>query len=603
MADPRNLILLITDGHGHHTGDDDWGTEEFRGLRSRLERLQLARRGYAKFNNVMSPAVSTIMTIESILAGIHAAKTHKLHWREWPEWDRLEHPVLSTFLQARGYEVNGFSYLLNAENWMPGILCYAPELYRDFPSHKRDTHSHRAVLAAVKHFFAHAFRPGRPQALIVHTIFLFDLWDELMALFARHGLADDNTVFAFTADHYFPRNFGRQWLLGERDAAPIYHHTDLTEHNTRVFLHLKYPGLQPREIDDVVAGYDLTPTLLELLGLRGEWPAKFDGESLVPLLEGRPAGERTLRADNLYPYQVGEKQGRIAAVRRGRYKYVWRPDPASSYIAYRLHEPWPRVAGHEELYDIPADPEEQANLVASADPAAQAALAGGRAEMRRTTDDVLAFHAVGVAAHAERTGLAGRLRAAVGAGERVVCVQAGPPEVSVTLVHVLATILPEAKIDVVGKALEGFALPAGCTAIPFPRDAPYSAVRLRAVLGARVPAGGYACALRLAGVTGAGFGPVYDERVQPLDDFAAAGTAIEALGANLRGSLALDGALTGIAPVGGPGLAMKARTAVRAAVARVEPALRRWAKKFKAEGGPRMPRHFSERLIRDERSE
>lgn len=603
MTQPRNLILLITDGHGHHTGDHDWGTDEFRGLRSRMERLQLARHGYAKFNTMMSPAVSTIMSIESILAGIYAAKTHKLHWREWPDWDRLDHPVLSTFLQGRGYEVNGFSYLLNAENWMPGVLCYKPELYRDFPSHKRDTHSHHAVLAAVKHYFANAFRPGRPQALIVHTIFLFDLWDELMALFKTHGFTDDNTVFAFTADHYFPKNFGRQWLLSERDQSPIFHHTDLTEHNTRVFLYLKYPGMKPREIDELVSGYDITPTLLELLGLRGEWPGKLDGESLVPWLEGRAPGgpARVLRADNVYPYQVGEKMGRIMAVRWGRYKYVRRPDPASSYIAYRMDEPWNRVVGHEEFYDIPADPEEQQNLVASADPAVQAALTRCRTELRRTTDEILAFHAEGLAAYAERGGIAARLRATVGGAGRVLCVQAGPAEVSVTLVRMLATLLPTVKIEVVGKGLDGFALPANCEAIAFPSGEPYSVARVREVLGPRAAASEYACALRLAGVKADGFGAVYDERVQPLADFAAAGEVIEAWAAKLKGSLALDCSLTPIAAARDPGLGARSRGALRTMVARAEPTLRRWAKKFKSGGGPQMPRHFSERIIRDDR--
>ncbi len=591
MAESLNVVLLIADGHGHHTGDLDWGTEEFRNLRSRLERLRLGERGFAKFNNVISPAVSTIMSIESMLTGLYAAKTHKLHWREWPAWDRLDHPQLSTFLQGRGYDVHGFSYLLNAENWMPGILCYKPELYRDFPSHKRDTHSHHAVLAAVQHYFAHDFKAGRPQFLMVHSIFVFDFWDELMALFARHGMTEANTVFAFTSDHYFPKNFGRQWLLGERDGWSIWHHTDLTEHNTRVFLYLKYPGIRPREVGDVVAGYDLAPTLLELLGLRAAWPGQLDGESVLPLLSGetRPAG-RTVRNDNVYPYQIGEKQGRISAVRCGRFKYVRRPDPISSYISYRTHEPWASVFGHEELFDIEADPEELRNLMDSTEPAVVAALAHGRAEMLRTSDAILDFHAAGLRTYAEQSGLATRLRPAGSAG-RILCLQSCPAEVCVTLVRMLATLLPEASIDVVAKDLAGHALPARCRVVPQPDGAYDAGLRL-----ANFPVGDYVAA--------------YDAAVRPAGEFAAAGATLRVLPIAAKFTLGLDCSLTPLgdserAVAGGVGAALRraALAPLRALFVKLKPRLRRWLRAVEGGGGAGMPRHLSDRIIRGDRPE
>lgn len=591
MAEPLNVVLLIADGHGYHTGDLDWGTEEYRGLRSRLERLRLEERGFAKFTNVISPAVSTIMSIESMLTGLYAAKTHKLHWREWPEWDRLEHPQLSTFLQARGYAVHGFSYLLNAENWMPGIHCYKPELYRDFPSRKRDTHSHHAVLAAAKHYFAHDFQRGRPQCLLIHSIFVYDFWDELMALCEGQGLTAANTIFAFTSDHYFPKNFGRQWLLGERDGWSIWHHTDLTEYNTRVFLYLKYPGLQPREVGDVVAGYDLAPTLLELLGLRGEWPARCDGESVLPLLTGagRPEG-RVVRNDNVYPFQIGEKQGRISAVRFGRFKYVLRPDPVSSYLSYRMHEPWGRVLESEELYEVGADPEEQRNLVDLPDPIVGAALERGRAEMRRTSGEILEFHAEHLRKYAERTGLAARLRSGARPLERVLCFQSCPPEVAATLVRVLAGLFPEAQIDLVARDAGGLALPE----------------RVRAV---SEPAGTHDCGLRLSNFPVGAYAGVYDPAAHPVGDFAEAGRVLRALAVPAKFTLGLDGSLTALGetdlPAGGGVLTrwrQGSRRKAAGVLAGLKPKLRRWLRSVES-GGAGLPRHLAERIIRKDRAE
>jgi len=387
-----NIVLLVTDGHGNYTGDMDWGTIEFYELKTRLDRLNLVEKGYINFTNAISPAVSTIMSIESIMSGIFAAKTHKLHWREWPTWDRLDNPVLSDFLKLHGFEVNGFSYLLNSENWLPSIYCYKPELYKEYPSAKRDTHSHEAVLAAVKHYFANAFKKRGNHLFIVHSIFVFDMWDELMSEFYQHGFNDDNTIFVLTADHYFPKNFGRQWLLGERDGSLILHHSDLTEHNIHVPLYMKYPGSAGHEISEPVCGYDIAPTLIDLLGLSSEWPAPFDGLSLLPLLKGETMPARMFRIDNVYPLQIGEKQGRITAIRNGRYKYVFRPDPISSYIAYRLNENWSAVVGYEEFYDLANDSAEEHNLINEDSESIQAKIAKFKNYFLKTDSDIIEFH-------------------------------------------------------------------------------------------------------------------------------------------------------------------------------------------------------------------
>lgn len=604
MNQPRNVVLLVTDGHGFHTGDLDWGTEEYRNLRSRLERLELMRRGFTKFDRVMSPAVSTIMSIESILSGLHAAKTHKMHWREWPEWDRLEFTQLSDFLEARDYAVHGFSYLLNSENWMPGVRCYRPELYRDFPSHKRDTHSHEAVLAALRHYFAHAFDGKRPQFLIIHSIFLFDMWEEMEALLTANGMTGENTIWAFTADHYFPKNFGRQWLLGERDRTGIFHHTDLTEYNTRVFLYLKYPGMPAAcERHELVAGYDIAPTILELLGCLGQWPGKLDGESLVPLLEGRPSGPRFLRADNVYPFQIGERQGRITAIRHGRYKYVYRPDPASSYIVYRMHEPWGRVLGEEEFYDVEADPEEQQNLIDSTEPAVVAALGACKDYYRASTEEVLAFHRRGLVAYGRRIGFESKLRSGDRGVGCILCVQTCPAEVFVSLLVVLEELLRDVRLVAVARDLGGLSVPARVQLIHYRAEGLMTAEMLRSAL---LPVGdqGLECILYTSNLPVGDYAGVYDPLAHPVGELKAAQAAAAKLGVPRQYVLGLDLSLHA---VGEEGPSMMG--AWRAALGRMAVAPLRWVlTRFKArliklvrtvEGtGPRISPHLGERIIR-----
>jgi hypothetical protein len=445
MKEKYNVVLLITDGHGTDTGNLDWGTKEFFNLKSRFDKMNLTEDGFTLFPKTISPAASTIMSIESILYGIHAAKTHKMHWREWPKWDTLNQPNLSDFLKNEGYDVNGFSYLLNSENWLPAINCYKPELYKNFPSHKADTHSHEAVSSAVKDFFKNTFDPTNPQFLIVHSIFVFDFWKEIKDLFFANDLNYDNTIFILTADHYFPKNFGRQWLMGERDNSRILHHSDLSESNTNVPLYIKYPNSETRVINKVIAGYDILPTINDILGISNKWKGALDGHSFYPLLEGKKQNDFLIRNDNVYPYQIGERQGRITTLRFQDYKYIYKPDPASSYIAYRLDQGWEVATFKEEFYNVEIDSEELNNLIDSTEPNHQRILNEFREKLIKSNKEVLDFHVSSLLNYYDKSKLSTIIDDSP--EHKILFIQTTHDEIFYTLYSVLCEKLSHSKIS------------------------------------------------------------------------------------------------------------------------------------------------------------
>ncbi|GEM_PF-3946551 len=542
MDKTLNVVLMIVDGHGYFTGNMDWGTREFLNLKDRMDRLRLVDQGYIEFTNMMSPAVSTIMSIESILSGIYAAKTHKLHWREWPSWDRFDHPTLTTFLKERGYEVQGFSYLLNSENWIPSLYCYRPDLYKNYPSFKRDTHSHEAVLAAFRHYFENSYRRGtHKHCFVIHSIFLFDIWEEMMELLAANGFTSENTIIALTSDHYFPYRFGRQWLLGERDQSMIFHHTDLTEHNTRVFFHLKYPGSSGARFDLPVAGYDVTPTLLDLMGLLPDWPAKLDGVSLMPLIRDGRYAERFLRSDNVYPFQVGEKQGRITSTKRGKYKYVFRPDPISSYIAYRMTEEWSVVLQHEEFYQLDEDAYERNNLIRNESSEIQDEIAAHRQFYKSTQEEIISFHIRSLGRSFAARGLKQTLFRNREQG-RLLCFQSCPPVVFRTIVGALKEQMPGWEVDVVIKKRdekELAPLEEVHRKYVYPLDGVYE-VRKFTEAFAQMMSSTYDCVLNTSNVLMGDYVGVYEESEFPVGDFAKSLEIIQTLRAEIKGSLCLD---------------------------------------------------------------
>jgi arylsulfatase A-like enzyme len=149
---------------------------------------------------------------------------------------------------------------------------------------------------------------------------------------------DRNTVVVFTSDH------GES--LGEKNLAG---HCYLYDNNLLVPLLVALPdgrgaGLR---IPHQVRLLDLAPTLLEALGFAA--PEGLDGESLLPLLDGRPP----TRQREAWSYALATNNG--MAVRLGnRLKYMY------------SNSAWTPGAGEEQLFDLTRDPAEEHDLAATA---------------------------------------------------------------------------------------------------------------------------------------------------------------------------------------------------------------------------------------------
>ena len=109
-----------------------------------------------------------------------------------------------------------------------------------------------------------------------------------------------------------------------------------------------------RELDQIAAHIDVTPTLLEMAGVEKPAGVKFDGMSLLPLLRGETAGwpQRTLFIQS----------------HRGNTPQLYRNFAAITQ-QYKLMQPlsFSKQAPPNApllLFDIPADPGEERNLAA-----------------------------------------------------------------------------------------------------------------------------------------------------------------------------------------------------------------------------------------------
>ncbi|HSA95865.1 MAG TPA: tetratricopeptide repeat protein [Acidobacteriota bacterium] len=101
---------------------------------------------------------------------------------------------------------------------------------------------------------------------------------------------------------------------------------------------------RPRVVESAVRLVDVAPTILETVGL-GREAAGMQGQSLVPRIRGRDAGDLDALVETFYPrenFGWSELVGLVS----GRWKLIQSPRP--------------------ELFDLAADPAERTNLVGSA---------------------------------------------------------------------------------------------------------------------------------------------------------------------------------------------------------------------------------------------
>jgi arylsulfatase A-like enzyme len=180
----------------------------------------------------------------------------------------------------------------------------------------------------------------------------------------------DNCIFAFTADH------GEEFL----DHGGRYHPPSrLMEELIRVPLLLRVPGSTKKEVaKSAFSMLHLAPTLLDAAQLTA--PAAFEGRSHWDWLrqgvgfDGVAISECVAGCTN--PFRPQNRTGpRVLSVRESRYKLVIQFDPVAENLAV------------ERLYDLDADPGEQAPLApATEKPVRRRLLEIAREHLRRSRE-------------------------------------------------------------------------------------------------------------------------------------------------------------------------------------------------------------------------
>lgn len=158
----------------------------------------------------------------------------------------------------------------------------------------------------------------------------------LLAEVRALGIEKD-TLILFMSDNGF--NCGHHGIWGKGNAT---FPQNMYDNSIKVPMIMAMPGVIPAGAtsDEMLSGYDVMPTLLDVLELSGELPPGLPGRSFWRALDGTaaPAGER--------PVVVYDEFGPTRMIRTRRWKYVHR-------YPYGPHE----------LFDLANDPDERINLL------------------------------------------------------------------------------------------------------------------------------------------------------------------------------------------------------------------------------------------------
>jgi len=314
-----------------------------------------------RFSQAFTPSPITNTSHTSILTGL-LPSSHGVTDFAMPL--APTHPTLAQLLKENGYRTAAFigAVILDSKTLAPG-LDRGFDFYDNFPEHSQTKarwgrverrgsdvvqHAETWMTAhlAGRHFvWIHLYDPHDPYEPPppYSQTYKDRLYDGEIAYadsvlggfigYLKKAGRYDNALIVVVGDH------GEGLGEHREDTHGIF----LYDSTTHVPLILKAPAKPPAggHPDQVVKAQvrttDILPTVVDWLGIA--LPARLDGASLKPYIDGAEEEDRTAFGETDYPLRFGWAP--LRSVRAGGYKFIEAPRP--------------------ELYDLHADPAELAN--------------------------------------------------------------------------------------------------------------------------------------------------------------------------------------------------------------------------------------------------
>ena len=151
---------------------------------------------------------------------------------------------------------------------------------------------------------------------------------------------DKNSIILVLSDH----GIGIGEKYGERAYGAFCY-----DYTLKTFAYLLNNDFHPQEISNQIRHVDFMPTILEMLGIKTDDSfEKLDGESLIPLINGKDVSEKIAYSETGNPLsnKAPPKEPNTKSVRTSKWKLIFNEYDST-----------------KELYDLSSDPKEEKNLI------------------------------------------------------------------------------------------------------------------------------------------------------------------------------------------------------------------------------------------------
>jgi arylsulfatase A-like enzyme len=317
------------------------------------------------FSHMITYAPYTIASLYSVFTGAYGSENGVNNYYGSLNYKQKEFKTLTEYLREEGYFT--FGDLINdVVTPRQGFnkLVLQGEDYNCLQEHQKMLREARKIDDAGKNFFLFLHYSPVHNNLVKNVIKKYTDFDEKYFGNQEDNLRDydsyifatdeylksiseeierleltKNTLVVFFADH--GSSVGEK--IGERVYGSFCY-----DYTLKIFSHFIFPGIFPtKEVMKLTRGVDIMPTILDVLGIDGQFSNKVEGKSLVPLITGTEKTARIAFSETggLFGPHPSPKKPNVKAIRTQNWKLIYNLTPKI-----------------KELYNLKEDPQEKNNL-------------------------------------------------------------------------------------------------------------------------------------------------------------------------------------------------------------------------------------------------
>jgi arylsulfatase A-like enzyme len=381
MSDPNIVVIVIDAFRPDHLSMFGYDKETDRNLK-RIAKESFVFRNQFSVSNTTTPALTSIFS--GLLPSTHG-NIHQLPYTRPEEFEKVGRIKfwLPSFLKERGYETmafdwigywftKGFDYYKESEEELEGLfpptemtvdlaISRIKNAKRPFLAflHLWDTHfpfpntpykgsganEEEKILGSIKNEKQRAYIKNRMDAAKLYSVKdVIGKYDETIRIidhevgrlydFLKQEKLLENTIIVILGDHGD--------IINEHGI--YFSHCSLFDGSVRAPMMMRIPGMNGREISEMVQNIDIVPTILDIMGEK----VALDGKSLIPLMKfGKSVRSEVLLFDGL--------ANDVRAVRTNTRKLIVAKENFCNLCKADHHY-------DKEEYDLAKDPGEEKNV-------------------------------------------------------------------------------------------------------------------------------------------------------------------------------------------------------------------------------------------------